>query len=142
VATSARVSPLRRVIRLVVLAVVAFLGVTYVALEGNDVATIHTLGDNNNWRATHVWVADAGDGSLWIEAATPDRPWLQDLRRTMNVEVDHGGTTRRWHAVVVDDPEAQTQVRALLHEKYGWADWWVGMLQDTSQSVPVRLDPR
>jgi len=142
VASSGRVSPLRRVIRLVVLAVVAFLGVTYVALEGNDVATIHTLGENNSWRTTHVWVADAGDGSLWIEAATPDRSWLQDLRRTANVEVEHDGRTRRWHAVVVDDPEAQVHVRELLHEKYGWADTWVGVLQDTSQSVPVRLDPR
>jgi hypothetical protein len=32
-------------------------------------------------------------------------------------------------------------VRSLLREKYGWADRWVGLLQDTSQAVPVRLDP-
>jgi len=142
VASSARVSPLRRVIRLVVVAIVAFLGVTYVALEGNDVATIRTLGENNNWRETHVWIANAGNGSLWVEAARPDRPWLEDLRRTANVELIHEGATKRWHAVVVDDPEAQAHVRDLLHAKYGWADSWVGMLQDTSQSVPVRLDPR
>jgi hypothetical protein len=29
----------------------------------------------------------------------------------------------------------------LLAEKYGWADWWVGLLQDTSQSVAVKLEP-
>ncbi len=32
-------------------------------------------------------------------------------------------------------------IRSLLREKYGWADVWVGLIQDTSQSIAVRLLP-
>jgi hypothetical protein len=33
------------------------------------------------------------------------------------------------------------RIRGLLAAKYGWADAWVGLLQDTSRSVAVRLTP-
>lgn len=128
-------------LRFVIAAVVAFLFVTYVALELNDVAVLHTRTETNSWRKTHVWVADAGGGSLWVEAATPDRPWLLELKRDSRVELEHDGATTKRRAVPVEDDGAREKVRALLREKYGWADRWVGLLQDTSQAVVVRLDP-
>jgi hypothetical protein len=131
-----------RLLRWAIAAALAFGVVTWVALEGNDVATLRTIDGENRPRETHVWVADAGDGSLWIEAATPDRPWLADIRHNPKVELDRVGASGRWRAVPVEGPEARETVRALLSAKYGWADWWVGLLQDTSQAVAVRLDPR
>ena len=133
---------MRRVLRLLIAAAVAYALVTYVALELNDVARLRTKTDTNSWRETHVWVANGEGGTLWLEAATPTRAWLLDLQQRPDVELDHGGTTATWRAVPVDGPEAQALVRSLLREKYGWADRWVGLLQDTSQAVPVRLDPR
>jgi hypothetical protein len=29
-----------------------------------------------------------------------------------------------------------------LRRKYGWADVWIGMLTDTSESIAIRLEPR
>jgi hypothetical protein len=132
---------LLRVLRWSIVAALAFGAITWVALEGGDVVTLRTRDEAGRWRATHVWTADAGDGSLWVEAATPERPWLADVRRDAAVELDRPASTTRWRATPVDGPEAHDRVRALLAEKYGWADAWVGLLQDTSGSVAVRLDP-
>jgi hypothetical protein len=142
VASSAAVSPVRRLLRWTIFAVATFAFITYIALETNDVARIRTKTATNSWRETHVWIAESPEGTLWIEAATPDRPWLLELERDPNVELVRDSATTFWRAVPVEDPEAQDNVRALLHEKYGWADTWVGLIQDTSQAVPVRLDPR
>jgi len=133
---------MRRVLRLLIAAAVAFAFVTYVALELSDVARLRTKTDTNSWRETHVWVAAGEGGKLWIEAATPTRAWLLDLQKRPDVELDHAGTTSTWRAVPVEGPEAQALVRSLISEKYGWADRWVGLFQDTSEAVPVRLDPR
>jgi hypothetical protein len=135
------VSAARRLLRWTIAIAVAFGLITYVALEGNEVGVLHTHTDNNAWRDTHVWLAEDDTGALWVEAATPDRPWLLELQRNHEVELDRGGATQRLRAVVVDDPTARDLVRSLLSEKYGWADWWVGLLQDRSTSVPDRLAP-
>jgi hypothetical protein len=39
------------------------------------------------------------------------------------------------------DPEGHAKIRRLLREKYGLADWWVGLFQDTSGSVAIHLRP-
>jgi hypothetical protein len=38
-------------------------------------------------------------------------------------------------------PGAAARVRALLRDKYGWRDRWVGLWVDASRSTAVRLDP-
>jgi hypothetical protein len=37
------------------------------------------------------------------------------------------------------NPSGHARIRMLLRRKYGWADAWVGLLQDTSESIAVRL---
>ena len=137
-----RVSPLRRVLRLVVGAAVAFLLVTWLALEGGDVGVLRTHEGGPTWRDTRVWYVEDGTGSLWIEAATSDRPWLIDVRSDDEVTLVRDDVPTRWRAQPVEDPAAHDRVRSLLREKYGWADRWVGLIQDTSHSIAVRLDPR
>ena len=51
------------------------------------------------------------------------------------------GATSRVRAEPVPGPEPHGHLRALLRAKYGLADWWVGLLQDTSRSVAVRIAP-
>ena len=53
-----------------------------------------------------------------------------------------GSTVVRYHASPVPNPEGHAHIRRLLAAKYGWADRWVALLQDTSQSIEVRLEPR
>ncbi|HSJ98618.1 MAG TPA: hypothetical protein VLC53_16200 [Myxococcota bacterium] len=117
-----------------------FGAVTWVALESNEVAVLRTRTPAGDFDTTRVWVADA-DGAALIEAATPERAWYQSLRTQPEVELLRDGAPLRYRALPEPGPEGRERIRALLREKYGWADWWVGMLQDTSDSVLVRLEP-
>jgi hypothetical protein len=124
----------------VVGAVLGFGALTLYALEGREVVVLHTHATDGTARRTRTWVAD-DDGAAWIEAAVPERPFFQQLLAVPEVEVERGGVMRRYRAVPVPNPEGHARIRALLAQKYGWADWWVGLLTDTSQSVAVRLEP-
>jgi hypothetical protein len=79
-------------------------GVTFVALEGREVALLRTVDEHGNTRNTRVWVADE-DGYVWVEAANRSRPFLRDVHAIAEVELRRGGTLRRCQAVVVPNPE-------------------------------------
>jgi hypothetical protein len=122
------------------LAALVFAAVTLVALEGVEVVQLRTTAPDGSLRTTRTWVADAG-GAMWIEAATPERPFLQDIGARPEAELVRGGRVLRLRATVVPGEEGHRQVRGLLRVKYGWADRWIGMLTDTSRSVAIRLEP-
>ena len=133
---------MRKVIsRAVVVLGVALLGfgvITWYALEGVDVAILRTRAPDGSVRETHVWVAGDGD-DLLLEAATPERGWLYDVVERPEVELEYAGATANWHALPEPGVDGHERIRALLRAKYGWADRWVALLQDTSASVAVRL---
>ena len=122
-----------------VLAVLLFGAVTAIALEGSEVVVLTTRGPSGQPRKTRTWVADE-DGGAWIEAANPERPFLRQLRTGAEVSLRRAGRVQHCHAVVLPNPEGHARIRRLLRAKYGWADWWIGLLTDTSTSVAVRLD--
>lgn len=122
-------------------AALLFGAVTGIALEGNEVAVLRTRTPEGRFEETRVWVVDADDGAALIEAASPERAWYQSLRTHGDVELLRGGEPLRYRATPEPGPDGRARIRALLREKYGWADWWVGLIQDTSDSVLVRLDP-
>ena len=119
---------------------VAFGATTLIALEGRDVAVLHTRDDAGGARRTRVWVAES-DGALWVEAATPERGFYRDLLLRPELDVEHGGRAQRMIARPEPGDAGHERIRAMLRDKYGWADRWVALLQDTSRSVAVRLDP-
>jgi F420H(2)-dependent quinone reductase len=123
------------------LAALTFGGITLYALEGHDVAVLYTYAPDGTPRATRTWVAADGD-TLWVEAAFPERPFYQQLLANPEVEVERGGIVRRYRARPMPNPDGHTRIRAMLADKYGWADRWVGLLQDTSASVAVKLEPQ
>jgi hypothetical protein len=129
-----------RVLAALATAAVLFAGVTWLALEGNEVAVLRTRTPEGGFEETRVWVADA-NGDAFIEAATPERAWYQSLRMHPDVELLRDGEPFRYRASPEPGPEGRERIRALLREKYGWADWWVTLLQDTSDSVLIRLEP-
>jgi len=120
--------------------IVAFGAVTWVALESQEVIVLWTAQADGEIRITRVWVAEA-EGALWLEAATPERDWYLDLQTQPQLEVERGGERLCVIASAEPGPEGHEKIRSLLRRRYGWADRWVALLQDTSQSIAVRLDP-
>jgi hypothetical protein len=132
---------LKLALSVVVLASLAFVAVTWWALESGGVAIVETTAADGSTRSTHVWFVEP-DGKLWVEAGTPENPWYLDVQRapTLRLSSDDG-PSGEFVAHTVPGPAAQQRVRGLLREKYGFRDAWVGMLVDSSQSIAVRLVP-
>lgn len=120
----------------------AFGGITLASLEGNEVAVLVTTSPDGSPRRTRVWFAEH-DGALWVEAATAERPFYTDLASRPRLRVERPGQAGAVEAVAefVPEPGGHDRIRALLAAKYGWADDWVALLQDTSASRAVRLLP-
>lgn len=131
---------LRSTFFIVLAAVAALGGITIVALEGRDVAVLYTAAGDGEPHRTRVWIAD-GDSVLWVEAASADRPFYRDVLARPLVELERTTGRASFVATPVPGPAAHDAVRRMLREKYGWADAWIGVLQDTSGSIAVRLDP-
>ena len=112
--------------------------VTIAALEGHDVVVLETTTAGGAPRRTRTWIAEDRDGT-WIEAASPSRPFVADIRRVPTVVVEANGVRRTCTAEIVPNPAGHDRVRRLLRERYGWADRWIGMLTDTHASLGVRL---
>ena len=122
------------------LAALLFAAITLYALEGPEVVVLRTRAPDGTARETRTWIADEA-GVAFVESAHAERPFFQHLLATPDIEVVRGGITRRYHAAPVPNSAGHAHIRRLLAEKYGWADAWVGLLQDTSQSIEVRLEP-
>jgi len=112
--------------------------VTWAALESREVVILHTRGNDGVAKATRVWIADEG-GYSWLEAPTTERIWYRHVLENPRVTVERGGRLLAYTAEPMPGPEGHAKIRSLLRAKYGCADAWVGLLQDTSHSIAVRL---
>jgi hypothetical protein len=131
---------MRSLLLITLLGLLVFAGVTLYALEGHEVVVLRTTDERGAVRETRVWIADEADHA-WVEAATPERDFYRDLLARPEAELIRGGSASRVRAEPVPGPAPHAHLRALLRAKYGLADWWVGLLQDTSRSVAVRIAP-
>lgn len=120
--------------------VVGFIALTWLALESGDVAVVETRAEDGSTRATHVWFVEP-DGELWLEAGSPENPWFADLGREPRLTLHADGRTGAYVAERSDDAESRARVRALLREKYGLRDRWIGLFVDQTRSLVVRLVP-
>ena len=116
-------------------------GITIFAAESGEVVLLRTQGGDGQLRETRVWIIQS-EGELWIEAATPDRPFLDDLNVDIKVEIARGDTASPYWALVGHRDIAHQFIREEMRARYGWADWWIGLLFDNSLSVAIRLMPR
>ena len=131
---------MKRAALLLSAAVVSFAAVTLIALEGGEVVVLHTRAADGTPRATRTWIA-AADGALWVEVANPERPFYRDIQTHARVDLERAGQTHPYTAVPHPGGDGHDRIRALLRERYGWADWWIGLLTDTSDSILVELRP-
>jgi len=133
-------SVVRPLLGLVASLAVVFAALTYLALEGQDVAVLRTRALDGRVRATRVWVADEG-GATWIEAGNPERDFYADLLRDPQADLERDGVAAPYRATPLPGRDGHEKIRAALRAKYGLADWWVGQLVDTSRSIAIRLEP-
>ena len=101
---------------------------------------LHTRAPNGQVAETRVWIAEE-DGFAWIEAASDKRLWYRHILADPRVQLERGGELLSFRAVPEPGPEGHARIRRLLRERYGWRDRWVGVLEDTSQSIAIRLEP-
>lgn len=128
-----------RVLTLLMIAGLLFAGVTLAALEGQEVVVLHTADPSGRGQATRTWIAVDDDGSLLVEAANPERPFLHDLQTGSTLELERAGTRRTCTATTLPNPAGHERIRRLLAARYGWADCWIGLIADTRTSLAVRL---
>jgi hypothetical protein len=113
--------------------------VSLLALEGGEVVTVRTHDTAGRTRDTRTWIADEAGGA-WVEAASPERPFLHDVMADPSLDLWRGGRWQHCRAAVAQNPEGHARIRRLLADKYGWKDCWIGMLADTNRSLGLRLD--
>jgi hypothetical protein len=111
-----------------------------VALESQEVVVLRTFGPAGDAHASRLWVVDDA-GETWVEVAADGKEFYRRLTANPEVELERSGRTARYRAMPDPSRAAHDRVRALLARKYGLADWWIGVLVDTSQSIAVRLVP-
>jgi hypothetical protein len=80
------------------------------------------------------------DNATWVRVARPGRTWFERLRERPDVELVRDGVARPYRAVVVTDAAARERVDLAFSARYGFTDWWYGLLL-RRDPVPVRLDP-
>ena len=133
-------SKLRRGLVVAAAVLAAFLATTLLALEGQEVVVLRTFDGDGNAHETRTWVADE-DGFVWIESANPERKFYRHVLKNSHVELKRGGVVLSFTATPAVNPEGHLRIRRLLREKYGWADRWIGLIADTSESIALRLEP-
>jgi hypothetical protein len=129
---------MRRALAVIVAGVATFAVLTLAALEGGEVVIVETIAPDGAPRRTRTWIADEA-GNAWVEAANPERPFLQDLRRQGTVILERAGGRRACDAEIAPNPDGHARIRRLLAARDGWADRWIGILADTHASLAVRL---
>lgn len=115
--------------------------ITWCALEWSGVATIDTIATDGTNRTTHVWFVEH-DGQLLLEAGTPENGWFVDAQKPLQLRISQpSDLVGNYRIEPISSPDGHTRIRALMREKYGLRDWWIGTLFDTTRSVEVRLAP-
>ena len=120
--------------------VLAFAIATWWALEADGVAAIETHSSDGTIRSTHVWYVEP-NGELMLEAGSPENGWFKDVQHNPLLSFSVNGTSARYIARPIAGAPAHERIRSLIREKYGWRDWWVGLIVDTSRSIAVELSP-
>lgn len=129
---------MRSLVTVLVLVPIGFAALLFVARQhGGEVATLHTSDVAGRHFENSVWVAEDGR-DLWIRAERPTSQWLDRVVNQPIVELERGGRRERYRAI--PSAHRRSHVNALMAQRYGWADWLVGLVQDRGDALPVRLE--
>ena len=114
---------------------------TYLAGERTEVAVLRTYDTDGTPKDTKMWVVDH-DGAPYVRIGRPGRGWGERAKAHPEVDLSRGGAAPVPKlAVVVTDPTALHAVDEEFRQKYGWVDWWFGLVVRRNPET-LRLDPR
>ena len=120
------------------ISLIVVMGITYLALESGDVLIAETNSPAlDEVRQTHIWFVQRG-ANVYLEAGHPENPWVQDLEAGSNLILMSEGLDGEYDYVLHREGRHQ-EIRELMREKYGWRDWWVSLLFDTTQSYLIEV---
>ena len=113
---------------------------TYIAGEQTEVAVLRTHDDSGVPYDTKMWVVDV-DGSPYVRIGRPGRGWGERAKAHPDVDLIRGDVTTPCTAAVVEDPALRTRIDDAFAAKYGWVDWWYGVVV-RKYAIALRLDAR
>ena len=119
----------------------AALGGLYLAMaERVEVVVVHTT-DGDGDHATRVWVVDDA-GSAWLRTGADNDGWLARIRARPEVQLERGGATRPFRAVIVESDDTVARIDELSLAKYGWSEQLLRAFTPSGKrQVAIRLDP-
>ena len=129
----------RRIVGLLLFVALSFAGLTYLALESGDVVTVTTINAaTGSPRETRIWFVFEDD-QLYLEAGNPANPWVQDLAKMTTLTLSGAGLDGAWEFSRMTGRESHLKIRSMMRKKYGWGDWWIGLVFDTSKTELLRV---
>jgi len=131
---------LKRLVIFVLLLVAVAFGLQIFASESGEVVVLRTFADDTS-QETRVWIVD-DRGVSWLRSGSPEAGWYQRLRENPDIQIERGAELYEYRAFSVESGPTVDHVNALMFQKYGWAEDYIGMFIDRSRSVAIRLDPR
>jgi hypothetical protein len=114
---------------------------TYLALELGQVAIAQTTKLDGEPRHTHVWYVEER-GALYLEAGHPDNPWVRELEHMQTLTLAGEGIGGEYLFDQSQNIADHERIRRMMRRKYGWRDWWIDVLFDTSSSRLIELSDR
>jgi hypothetical protein len=125
-------------LRVLVVVILIIVGLQMFASETGEVVVITTVDAENTPQRTRVWVVDR-DGEQWLRAGSEQAGWFKRMLVSPRIDVLRNGVQASYTVVPV--PEETPAINALMAEKYGWADAYVGALFSRNHAVAIRLEP-
>jgi hypothetical protein len=131
---------LKRIALTLALGVVALAGLYFAMAEVGEVVVLHSHGPDGE-HTTRLWVVDDG-GFAWLRTGATNASWLPRIRANAAVELERGGESAPYRAVVIFDAATVARVNELSLAKYGWSERMLRWTSpDGAQQVAIRLDP-
>jgi len=130
-----------RRLALIALSALFLLGLgTYLAGERTEVARLRTFDEAGTGYETKMWVVDL-DGRSYVRIGRAGRGWGERLKAHPLVELIRASGTVPCTSSIVTDDTARHRIDEAFAVKYGWVDWWYGVVL-RSNAETVQLDPR
>ena len=113
---------------------------TYIAGERTEVARLRTFDAAGAPHEMKLWVVDYA-GRPYVRIGRAGRGWGEQLKANPKVDLIRTSGTVSCSASIVTDDSLLHAVDEAFAAKYGWVDWWYGVVL-RHDPAPVRLDPR
>ncbi len=129
---------IRRIGGAMVALIVILFALQIAASEAGEVVEITTIDAAGAPHETRVWIVDS-NGRAWIRSGSETSGWYTRLKQTPTLDVERDGRRTTFSAVA--DPAAIDSINALMREKYGWADAYIGAFFPRKHAIALRLEP-